>query len=268
MNWSRTKSIFIICFLLLDVFLVFEMYMRQQDENFVNYHDESQHFNYKLETVIPTMPEDITFLRGTRMDWSQDKDILAQVVDKRKTQENQELALEQSNLQLVSTFKRPISIGHSDNEELQQDLLSNVYQGQDYKYWPFVSSSTGIKFSQTYRGRPVYISTRNKLQMLDFTVKDNKVTGFKQSYFSLTEKNKVDPINAEQAINSLAERTDLVGYNRLHIKAIELCYLNTVGDESSEPLIFVPAWHFVVHTVNGTSDYFVNAVSGNVLTIK
>ncbi|WP_028978112.1 two-component system regulatory protein YycI [Sporolactobacillus terrae] len=268
MNWSRTKSIFIICFLLLDVFLVFEMYMRQQDENFVNYHDESQRYNYKLETVIPTMPQDITFLRGTRMDWSRNKDQLVQVAAKGKVREKQGFALDQNNLQLVSTFKRPISIGHIDSEDVQQDLLGNVYQGQEYKYWPFTSSSTEIKFAQTYRGRPVYISTRNKLQMLDFTIEDNKVTGFKQSYFSLTEKNKVDPINAEQAINSLAERTDLVGYNRLHIKAIELCYLNTVGDESSEPLIFVPAWHFVVHTVNGTSDYFVNAVSRNVLTIK
>jgi regulatory protein YycI of two-component signal transduction system YycFG len=271
MNWSRTKSIFIICFLLLDVFLVFEMYMRQQDENVEPVPDGgSVTHNYKMETVTPTLPQNVTFLRGTRIDFNFQKDELVQLASRKNDAEKQKINLEKNGRQLTGTFVNPMVLGDVKNEDVQKALLNMVYQGQEYKFWRLGEGKNTIKFAQTYQNRPVYVSTRNKVQMLDFTVQQNQVTGFRQSYLKLSSNkhNNVELINAEQAINYLADRTDLVGYSTLHIKAIELCYLNTVGDESAEPLIFVPAWHIVVRANSVTSDYFVNAVSGNVQSIN
>lgn len=272
MNWSRTKSIFIICFLLLDVFLVFEMYMRQQDESVEDVSDSgSKYSNYKAETVIPSLPKDVTFLRGTRIDFNQQKDALVQLTDRKEDAEKQKITLEEDGRQLTGLFSTPKVLGNvKKNEDIQNTLLSMVYQGQDYKFWELGADKSTVKFVQTYRNRPVYVSTRNRLQMLDFTVQDDQVTGFHQNYFKLSsnQNNQVDLINAEQAIKYLADRTDLVGYSTLHIKAIELCYLNTVGDGSADPLIFVPAWHITIRTNGHTSDYFVNAVSGNVQSVN
>ncbi|MCO7126072.1 two-component system regulatory protein YycI [Sporolactobacillus shoreicorticis] len=272
MNWSRTKSIFIICFLLLDVFLVFEMYMRQQDESVEDVSDSgSKYSNYEVETVIPSLPKDITFLRGTRIYFNQEKEALVQLLDRKDNTEKQKITLEEDGRQLTGLFSKPKTLGRIEkNEDVQKALLSMVYQGQDYKFWEFGADKSTVKFVQTYHNRPVYVSTRNRMQMLDFTVQDNQVTGFRQNYFKLSsnQKNHVDLINAEQAIKYLADRTDLVGYKTLRIRAIELCYLNTVGDGGADPLIFVPAWHITVHTNDHTSDYFVNAVSGNVQSVN
>ncbi|MET1248417.1 two-component system regulatory protein YycI [Sporolactobacillus sp. STCC-11] len=271
MNWSRTKSIFIICFLLLDVFLVFEMYMRQQDENVEPVADGSAiTHNYKMETIMPTLPQNVTFLRGTRIDFNYQKDALVQLASGKNDAKKQKVNLEENGRQLTGMLVNPMMLGDVKNEDVQKSLLNMVYQGHEYKFWRLDQGKETIKFAQTYQSRPVYVSTRNKVQMLDFIVQKNQVTGFRQSYLKLSSNkhNKVDLINAEQAINYLADRTDLVGYSMLHIKAIELCYLNTVGVESTEPLIFVPAWHIVARIDSRTNDYFVNAVTGNVQSIN
>ncbi|MCO7175241.1 two-component system regulatory protein YycI [Sporolactobacillus kofuensis] len=270
MNWSRTKSIFIICFLLLDVFLVFEMYMRQQDESIEGLHDEKRQYNYKIDTVMPTLPKDVTFLRGTRINFTQKKEAISGLSTGDIVSGKQKMTVNENGQQLTGTFAKPLALGDINNEDVQKNLLAKVYQGQDYIYWQSADDKSSLKFVQLYQSRPVFISSRNKTQMLDFTVRNKQVTGFHQSYLKLSSNkhSHVDLIEASQAINYLADRTDLVGYNLLHIKAIQLCYVNTVGDESAEPLIFVPAWHIVVHTVSGTTDYFINAVSGNVQSIN
>lgn len=271
MNWSRTKSIFIICFLLLDVFLVFEMYMRQQDENVEDIADQSRlPKNYKIDTVLPSPPQDVTFLRGTRVDFTQQNvgvENLSHVVSDTG---KQKINIDANGLQMTGTFAKPLSLGDIKNEDVQKDLLGKVYLGEDYTYWQSGEGKGILKFVQVYHSRPVYLSMRNKMQMLDFKVKNKHVVGFSQSYLKLSSNkhSHVDIINAEQAINYLVDRTDLVGYSILHIKSIELSYVNTVVDENSDPLIFVPAWHIVVRTESGTSDYFINAVSGSVQSIN
>ncbi|MCL1632181.1 two-component system regulatory protein YycI [Sporolactobacillus sp. CPB3-1] len=272
MNWGRTKSIFIICFLLLDVFLIFEMYMRQQNENIEDIPDGSSKIhNYKIETVVPALPRQLTFLRGTRVDFTRQKEAITKQLNQKSGTVKQKISLSENGRQLTSTFAKPMSIAAIKNEDVQKKLLNMIYQGQDYKLWQSGEDKKIIRFAQAYQGRPVYVSARNRIQMLDFTVQKKDLIGYRQSYFKLTEnkKNHFALIDARQAINNLADRTDLVGYSTLHIKGIELCYLNTVGDESAEPLIFVPAWHLDVHVDgSGTTSYFVNAVTGNVQSLN
>ncbi|MFT8871627.1 MAG: two-component system regulatory protein YycI [Sporolactobacillus sp.] len=263
MNWSKTKSIFILCFLLLDIFLVFELYIRQQDEDMQNVEDSSStHGNFRIDTQIPATPGTVTFLRGTRVNFEHEKDSIALLTSPPR-QLGQSIHLENDGLQLSSTLRESLK-GKLSDSELQKNILGLVYQGQGYTYWKMDRGRGTVDFVQSYNGHPVFISGRSKIHMLQFSVKGNNVTGYRQSYFQFKQMNSVDIISAARAISNLQENTNLFAYSRPTIKTIELGYINLVSDTSSNSLIFIPAWHVVVKSDGSQHEFFVNGMSGNV----
>lgn len=271
MNWSKTKSIFIICFLLLDAFLVFELYQRQQAESIGGLTDGQvtnvlQNGSVKMQTVLPPTPQDVTFLRGNRVDFLNEKKNVAALMDPGRGTVSQKISVENSGLQLHSVFSSPVA-GAPEKTDFQKNLLNMVYQGQDYVFWQSDKKAGTANFVQLFNNRPVFISRRSSNQMLNFTVINNQIIGYQQSYFNFGQTNHVGVISAETAINNLAAQNDLPGAEHPQIKVVELGYVNLVGDAGSDPLIFVPAWHIVVKTDRSTNEFFVNAVSGTVQTI-
>ncbi|RYL94149.1 two-component system regulatory protein YycI [Sporolactobacillus sp. Y61] len=268
MNWSKTKSIFIICFLLLDAFLIFELYLRQQDEGMEGPAGSTTGTNsFRIETELPSTPQDVTFLRGTRTDFSKEKENVTNLVNPTGATVRQKVGIEDDGMQLHSTFDQPVK-AQSNGIELQKRLLNLVYQGQNYTYWQSNKETGTMDYAQLYDGRPVFISKRSNVQMLEFTVTDNQITGYRQSYFTFKKSNTVDVISAARAISNLGNSTDLLDNEQPRITGIELGYVNLVGDAGSDPLIFIPAWSIHVKTKQGTSEYFINAVSGNLQSIE
>lgn len=268
MNWSKTKSIFIICFLLLDAFLIFEMYLRQHDEGIEGPIEKVGRNSFQIDTDMPATPTDVTFLRGTRTDFSKAKRGTAGIMNGVESTVRQKVAIENDGMQLHGTFVRPI-IGNTASADLRKELLSMVYQGENYTYWRTDQNAGTIDFVQLFNNRPVFISKRSNLQMLEFMIGSKQVTGYRQSYFTFKRSNSADVISAERAISNLGENTDLLDsdHGRPKIKLIELGYVNLVGDAGSDPLIFIPAWHIMVQTKDGKAEFFVNAMSGNVQTM-
>lgn len=268
MNWSKTKSIFIVCFLLLDAFLVFELYVRQQDQG-VEKLDESPgtHNTFRISTTIPPTPQNVTFLRGSRVDFSKEKNAIAGMIASGNGSPGQKISIDDQGMQLHGTLASPIA-GDMNNADLQKAILSLVYKGQSYTYWKNDPKAGTVNFVQLYNDRPVFISKRSNIQMLSFTISQNRAVGYQQSYFQFKRSNYVDIISADKAISNLGENTDLLDSERPIIKTVELGYVNLVSDAGADPLIFIPAWHIVVQTGKGSQEYFVNAMSGNVQTLN
>lgn len=266
MNWSKTKSIFIICFLLLDAFLVFELYARQQNEEVqtISGSDSGIRNNFRMETqVSATPPTNITFLRGTRINFQNQKNFIDLVTSSARPA-LQKIRLDNNGLRLDSTLKKT-SIGSAlTSADLQKNLLSLVYQGQNYTYWQTDNKAGTIDFVQLYDGRPVFISRMSSNPMLQFLIKDGNVVSYQQSYFRFRQVNHAEIISSERAVTNLAENTSVMEFNRPTVKLVELVYVNLVGNAGQEPLIFMPAWHIVVRVNHHTEDYFVNAMSGNI----
>lgn len=272
MNWSKTKLIFIICFFLLDAFLVFELYQRQQAESIGGLTDGQasnvlQNGSVKLQTVLPPTPQDATFLRGSRVDFSNEKANVSALMDPGRGMVRQKISIENGGLLLHSVFSGPTTVS-MENANFQKNLLNMVYQGQDFALWQSGSKKGDANFVQLFNNRPVFISSRSNIPMLDFTVSNNQITGYRQSYFNFKQTSRVGVITAETAINNLAAANDLPGSEHPQIKVVELGYVNLIGDTGSDPLIFVPAWHIVVKKDKSTSEFFVNAVSGTVQSLN
>lgn len=276
MNWSKTKTIFIICFLLLDVFLAFELYERhQQDQGINGLADGSvanilDNDNVKLKTEIPETPHDMTFLKGKQFNFS-NSDAAQNGIKALEKPSNgmtgQKVTFQNGGLVVKSVFRRPLTAPLSDSN-LINNLLRFVYKGNLYQYWKTDNKSKTINFVQTFGNKPVFISSRSDINWLQFSMKSNKLTSYRQSFFKFDKTNVVDVISATTALNNLWEKDDIPIALHPVIERVEMGYLNLVGDAESNQLIFVPCWHIKVKTDYGLSEYFVNAVSGTVQTIE
>lgn len=269
MNWSKTKSIFIVCFLLLDAFLIFEIYMRQQSDEMSRLNTGSGTQNsFRMQTSIPSTPPDVTFLSGSRIDFSREKKNMTNLISQGGGTVSQKISIDTTGKQWTGIFNAPIS-GKINDPVVQKGILSQVYRGQAYSYWKGGSGKSEASFTQVYDNRPVFISKRSNIHMLAFTLINNKVVSYRQSYFKFKQSNVVDIISADKAISNLGENTDLlVNAQRPIIKTVELGYINLIGDSNTDPLVFIPAWHIVVQTNQTQKEYFVNAMSGNVQTMN
>jgi Uncharacterized protein conserved in bacteria len=268
MNWSKTKSIFIICFLLLDAFLIFEIYMRQQSDEMSRLNTGSgTHNSFRMQTAVPATPQNVTFLSGSRVNFSREKKNISNLVSQGTGTVGQKISVDASGKQLTGVFNSPIS-GKITDSVVQKGILTQVYRGQAYSYWEDGSGKSQANFTQIYDNRPVFISRHSNIQMLAFTIKNGKVLSYRQSYFKFKQSNAVDIISADKAISNLGENTNLLDAQRPVIRTVELGYINLVGNSNTDPLIFIPAWHIAVQTNQGQKDYFVNAMSGNVQTMN
>ncbi|WKB35842.1 two-component system regulatory protein YycI [Terrilactibacillus sp. S3-3] len=177
----------------------------------------------------------------------------------------QKIAFQNGGLIVKGVFRRPLTAPLSDSN-LINNLLRFVYKGNLYQYWKTDNKSKTMNFVQTYGNKPpVFISSRNLLQ---FSIKNGKLTSYRQSFFKFDKTNVVDVISATTAINNLWEKDDIPLALHPVIEKAEMSYLNLVGDAESNQLVFVPCWHIEIKTDNGLSEYFVNAVSGTVQTIE
>ncbi|RYM04636.1 hypothetical protein EWH99_09505 [Sporolactobacillus sp. THM7-7] len=272
MNWSKTKSIFIICFLLLDAFLVFEIYHSQDGESIGGIAGDSQEesiFNnkgIKWDANIPETPGNITFLQGRLMNLSSVKKDLESNKNPGPGLPIRKIMLENDGMVIRGVFNKPAAIAPEKEDQLGS-LLESVFNGQQYRYWRTDESSGMVHFVQTYEDRPVYLSKHSNIQMLGFTMDHGKVTGYRQSYFNFEKTNTVNIISARDALNYLATKNELSVAQHPEVEMVELSYVNLVGDAGSDPLVFVPAWHVVVKKDSGTEEFFVNAVSISIQTL-
>ncbi|MBM7645505.1 regulatory protein YycI of two-component signal transduction system YycFG [Scopulibacillus daqui] len=274
MNWSKTKTIFIICFLLLDLFLGYQLYERQvRNENYDNLVQNSaedilQKNNIKIDVPIPDVEnKNITFLKGRSLKFV---DSSGDLIDDLKTLEGskdnpkEKITAFKNGTLIEGTLSKPVPVPKNKSE--REDFLNQyIYKGSDYSYWKLDEENHMMLFVQKYEDKPVFIKDRKDINILQLLISDGKVTGYRQTYFKFKKTNQLDIINPTTAINNLWSKNVLPVSEHPKIKKIQLGYYNLVGDvNTNQPLIFVPVWYFKVKTDSGQHEYFVNAVSGSV----
>jgi len=258
MDWNKTKTIFIIVFAILNVFL-YSLY--------VNRYTEVKRIDVQGETKIeerlkmdgityPKLPEIETASFASGEVWVFDpKEV--------KDAKGQTLRLTDDRGTIVGVPKEPVSIKGEDGKLDFGGLLDKyVKNGSDYKLWKADEKKREAVFFQTIDSLPFYFNQSSTL-----TVHWNEaleVTDYQQRLMDEIvlfnqEKDLFPPI---QAINALYSR----GYLKTDstITKVEMGYSPLV--QLTKTQVFAPTWHIHVKLNDGTSeDFFVNAVDGKVL---
>lgn len=262
LDWNKTKSIFIIVFAILNVFL-YSLYVERSSEaeNFTLLGEGP--IEQKLEddditySELPENDRQEPYVHGTT------KDFLAEEIPGDDLQIN---ILDGEFLNVVFNDPVLLPLTEDGDPDLQTFVADNILGGEDYTLWEVDAAQGRAVFFQEVNGRPLYYSENAKLTIYWNDLQE--VTRYEQSMFDDIIPQELDQnlIPAIQAIHTLYQRTVL--QPGTHVESAELGYSVFVQISEGRKM-FLPTWHIVASLDDGTSEeYFVNAVKDGVIELK
>lgn len=255
MDWSKAKTIFIIMFLILDGFLVFEI-MNQRNESQVQFKKESS-LEEKLESEnikVVNLPRDI-----------QNEKFVEAALKPFTTKDLSNLKGQETSIHEGTTirgiFTKPIPLKNDWNEEDIDDFVKqHLIYGDQYRFWSFNQESNTITLCQVYDDK--LFLENNRAQIKIFLNEDNEIESYEQTMLDhIRELKEVEIMTATEAVEALFHKGLL--NTGSEITDVKLGYYSLIPSTSTQ--LLAPTWNFVI---NGEENLFVNAVEGHVIQGK
>ncbi|CAG9613574.1 Two-component system WalR/WalK regulatory protein YycI [Bacillus rhizoplanae] len=258
MDWNRIKTIFIVAFFILDLFLLFQ-FIQKQDSDQLDYMTETNiEEQLKADKItadnLPKEPTKDTYIMAKDKVFS-DEDI--------RSLKNQTASLQDSNT-ISSKLKEPFgNLKATIGDNYSEFLRSYVIDGQKYSAAGKVEGSR-VYFFQKYKDKPIYYNQHGmivaelneKKEIISYT--QTMLYDFKE----MGEQNKeLDIISARNALETLYTKNELKQGS--HVKGAKLGYATVVAPSSSNVQVLVPTWNLYTDKM----DYFVNAVEGQIIQL-
>lgn len=259
LDWNKTKTIFIIVFAILNVFL-YSLYLNRYNEakdvevlGETSIEESLQADNIRYES-IPENTTKETYVSGN---------IRVYTTDELKPMDNQSFEI-LDNKELVSTFKKPVPLGSlSDTTNLRDFVDEHVFEGSSYELFTVDVDEKKAIFFQTINNRQIFFN-QNALLTIYWNDK-NEVNKYEQTSFVELEDNfdqSETLLHYERAVEVLYQRKVLKPNSK--ILAVSLGYSTLV--QLTETQVFAPTWRVRVELQDGKKeDYFVNAVEGKIV---
>ncbi|WP_067840454.1 two-component system regulatory protein YycI [Amphibacillus sediminis] len=253
MQWGQIKSLFIICFLILNVFLVKQLYDRQ-DENFSFIPEASKEEELELNISGLDSLSDESF--SAPLIYAQNFNYNKEAADQLESLANQEIVVVDDYL-LYSRFTEPMELNFEDPELYPEMFNQMVFNGGSYSYWGKIERANMLVFFQQME-HPIFYNP-NALLLIQLNA-DGEMVHYIQTRLKIVEE--------EEESQSLITQYDAV-YRLYHnsnalqagdsISHVTLGYHNLVSLPNGEQVLN-PTWSI---EVNETDYRFINAVEGH-----
>ena len=255
MDWSKTKTIFIVVFLILNAFLLYQ-YIDKKTANDYEYFakssiEEELKENEVTYPTLPNQPIKERYLNAVSKKFTDDE------LKKLKNQKISQI----NDQKLFSVFDKLFLLGNSQHSEaLDAFVKENVLYGEDYRFWRVDESTNSIIYYQTYNGKVIFNNSNAKLVL--FLNNDYQVTSYEQTYLENIEQfnEEEEVLQAIKAITMLYNK----GYipSKSNITKVELGYYDLIQLTTSH--VLRPVWHIVL---DEEEDFFVNAFDGQIIQV-
>lgn len=262
MNFRRIESIFLIIFVVLDVFLFFSY--RNQSSSFEtnSSNNVSQSMAHEMEEDNITVPRlsgkkyQAYYLSSTPND-----DLVTSFI----RLHHQNVTLNDDQSMLKSTLQTPLKA--TKKQSLTQAVKdytktkTNVLFGSNYVYLASLSTQDNIIFGQKFANGVLM----DENGQLNFKVNNHQVASYTQTYLKKPTvlREKETTISEKNAIVSLYTNNELA--NNTTVKWIKLGYshLMTINDSD----IYIPAWFIGIKAKNSPNLTIkrVNAFTGSIM---
>jgi regulatory protein YycI of two-component signal transduction system YycFG len=254
MDWSKIKTIFILTFLILDVYLLFQ-FMKIRDANkyeiiteaTIEETLEADEISYK---ELPKAHIKDQYLSATPKLFT--KDDLAKL-------KGQSSTLKEPSTTLQVKLDKPIQVNTKfEAAELTPFVRENVLYGDQYQFWKKNDKKNTIIYFQHYKNMTLY---ENVSGMLTFQLDaNNQIVSYEQTYLEgigkMTEKEEI--LTPLKALETLHQRGVLK--SKSNITKVELGYSTLIQLAASQAL--APTWRFVV---DDKESLYVNALEGQII---
>ncbi|WP_019243367.1 MULTISPECIES: two-component system regulatory protein YycI [Bacillus] len=256
MDWSKTKTIFIAVFLVLNIFLLYQ-YVEKVSSNKLETLSEStlDELLAENEIKINELPKKVTkeqYLSGKSKTFKRE--------DLKKLK-GQKKAIIFNEVKIYSKLDKPFPLGEKLHSEALDALVKeSVLNGDQYKFWKVEEDSNSIVYYQTYEDKVIFDNTNAKLTL--YINGKREVDSYEQTYIENIEpfNEKEEVLTAEKAIETIYKKGFLPA--KSEISKVEIGYYNLALLTASH--VLTPTWHIVL---NGEEDLFVNAIDGQIIQL-
>ncbi|MFC7061086.1 two-component system regulatory protein YycI [Halobacillus seohaensis] len=261
MQWGQIKTLFILSFLILDLFLLQQFLTKQNDSELETvqesmYEDSPTDGEITVADSVPDEAPEVSFLIASPSKFTESQ------LDRISNLSDQNVRVYEEEL-LISTLDEPIDLG-DDEESIVEVISEYVPFSSQYSYWGWNEEEDKILLFQTNNSRTIYY---NPAGVLTVDVEDGAMTGYQVSQLGVTESEE------DEQLRDLLDPSEVIGilYDNQSISTGDEITNMTVGYHSaagSDPTqVFAPTWKV---TVNSEEDYFVNAVTaeGRIIDIE
>ncbi|MEK4657586.1 MULTISPECIES: two-component system regulatory protein YycI [Bacillus] len=260
MDWNRIKTIFIVTFFILDLFLVFQ-FIQKQDSNQLELMAETkvdQQLKDDKITIgdLPKEPKKDSFITAKNKEFKEE-DI--------RSLKNQTVTLRDLNT-IESKLKEPLLNAKTLSKDKYSEFLKNyVLDGQKYEFGK--AEATKIYFFQKYKDKPIFyndhgmivVDVNEKGEFISYT--QTMLTDLKE--MGENEKAKEQEIiTAQTALENLYFKTGIK--QNTHFKEAQIGYATLVASSASNIQVLAPTWNL---KTDRKVDYFVNAIEGQVIKL-
>lgn len=254
MDWNRIKTIFIVSFLILDVYLMYQ-YFENRNAN-----------QYEIMTQT-TFEDRLTADEIEYVSVPKDQIYASYLSAKPKVFGKEEkLELDESEITTYSGttltvhLKEPIKVSKDSlPSDIGSFLKGKIIHGDQYAFWEKNEENNTVVYYQKYKDHFFY---KNKNGQLVLQLNDNdEIISYEQTMLEDIEEisGEEEVLPPLKAIETLYDERVLRPHSK--ITKIELGYYSLIQPASQ---VLTPTWHFVI---NGEENVFVNAFEGHILQL-
>lgn len=253
MDWGRIKTIFIIAFLILDLFLLSQLLTKMEQYEVKN--DATIDENLKADGIkyegLPKEVESDHYLSANTKSFS--KEELQKLEDQKIRIENQTI--------IHSELKTPIIVKNKEDfMKLDEFVKSNVLYGDEYKFWEYNEVDRTFTYYQQIDDKFLF---KNQSAHLIFQMnEEDEVISYVQ-----TKLDAIESISEEEDVLQPLRVLEIL-YGKGLIKSdstvhAELGYYTFVNMEAAQ--VLTPTWYFIVERDDSRDNLLVNALEGTVI---
>lgn len=272
MQWGQIKTLFILSFLILDLFLL-QQFLDKQTESEVNQLTiESEQIIDRLEDEGITFADEVlneeapSVARISSEDVAFSESVLGQI-EQLEEDETQQIDLLENEGVLKASLEEPVDLPEDITSQAIITEVGEVVPFADqYSYWGYNEEEGIALFFQKVNDRTVYF---NQGGLLMVRIEDGAITEYVSTLLSLPAEeettNEAGRLTSKVTIvNQLSEN----GYIQSgdEITSMQVGYYNALNpSENIGPQLFEPTWKI---GVNDEESFFAFAISGEIIEVS
>nr|WP_106782012.1 two-component system regulatory protein YycI [Lysinibacillus timonensis] len=260
MDWSKSKSIFIIVFLILDIFL-YSLYLNRLTE--------AQKVEVLGEKTIEARLSDdqITYSTLPEIENAPYFSGSVKTLDEENfpSLNNQDISIENES-KIIATMNKPVPLRDiEDTTSYVEFLQTYVVEGSNYTLWNVDLENRTATFFQRVDERTIYYNINGMVKL--YWNNENEVYMYEQTLLENLEE-----FEEQESLWTPIQVIQVLYANGLlkpgsQITQVKLGYSTLV--QLTQTQVFVPTWEIRVTTADGIEEeYFVNAVEGLIIDVQ
>ena len=256
MEWGQIKTVFILGFLILNVYLLIQFLEKQDQADLSLLDREDSTIEEKLNSENITIKQSLSDEEEKEPYLSvRQKNFDEEDISQLASLSNQRTTVTNNNF-IFSIFEKPVKIPDGDLEIIDGFVKKLIIYPDEYELWHWNKDINVLIFFQKENEQPIYFNQSGII--LAFLNDDDELI-----YYTQTLLGEPDSLHDKKTLLKPLEAIEVL-YNANELRPGDEISKVDIGFHTRVPStdgvqVFVPAWKV---TINDEKNYFVNAIEG------